>query len=67
MPEVISSSCESYELKCPLGKGKYSVVFKAMDTKSDKQVVVKILKPVRKPKINREIRILQSVKGILLF
>jgi len=38
-----------------------------MDTKTDKQVVVKILKPVRKPKINREIRILQSVKGILLF
>jgi len=46
-----------------LGKGKYSVVFKAMDSKNDKQVVVKILKPVRKPKINREIRILQSVKG----
>ena len=62
----MTSSCERYELKCPLGKGKYSVVFKAMDNSADKQVVVKILKPVRKPKINREIRILQSVKGSLL-
>ena len=64
---LISRSCEKYELKSPLGKGKYSVVFKAMDTKHDRQVVVKILKPVRKPKINREIRILQSVVGILIF
>lgn len=58
-----NSSCDRYELKCPLGKGKYSVVFKAMDSKRDEHVVVKILKPVRKPKINREIRILQAVKG----
>lgn len=39
------------------------MVFKAMDSSNDRPVVVKILKPVRKPKINREIRILQSIKG----
>ena len=61
--KIIIRPSERYELKCPLGKGKYSVVFKAMDNETDKHVVVKILKPVRKPKINREIKILQSVKG----
>ena len=42
------------------------MVFKAMDSKRDEHVVVKILKPVRKPKINREIRILQAVKGAFI-
>ena len=60
---LINSTGEQYELQGPIGKGKYSVVFKGVDTKTNKMIVVKILKPVRKPKIKREISILQAVNS----
>jgi casein kinase II subunit alpha len=46
-----------------LGRGKYSDVFEGVDATTNLKVVVKILKPVRKVKIAREIRILQILKG----
>lgn len=46
-----------------IGRGKYSEVFKALDNRDYRYVVVKVLKPVRKKKIRREIKILQILKG----
>jgi len=41
-----------------LGRGKYSEVFEGVNNLNNQKCVVKILKPVRKEKINREIKIL---------
>lgn len=61
-----------------LGRGKYSEVFEGVDTRDGKKVAIKILKPgkiasyqgfclifplVRKSKIMREIKILESIRG----
>lgn len=57
------NDCEKYEIKKTLGRGKYSDVYMAIDTTTDKLVVIKLLKPVRKVKISREICVLQALKG----
>lgn len=57
------SSCEPYEIKQSIGRGKYSDVFEGVDSRNGKRVVIKILKPVRKVKIAREIRILELLKN----
>ena len=54
---------DRYQLIRKLGRGKYSEVFEAQDMKLDRRVVCKILKPVKKRKIKREIKILENVKG----
>jgi casein kinase II subunit alpha len=46
-----------------IGRGKYSEVFEGVDTRNNKRIIVKVLKPVKKRKIKREIRILQVLKG----
>ena len=60
---ILKRDCEQYEIRKTLGRGKYSDVFEGVDAKTNLAVVVKILKPVRKVKITREIRILQLLKG----
>lgn len=57
------NSKENYQLVQKLGRGKYSEVFEAFDVKHSKKVVVKVLKPVRRRKIKREIKILQNLRG----
>eukprot|EP00941_MAST-03F_sp_MAST-3F-sp1_P005136 g5136.t1 len=52
-----------YEVVQKIGRGKYSEVFKGHNVLNGKTCVVKILKPVRKKKIKREIKILQNVCG----
>lgn len=52
---------ENYELCYRIGRGKYSTVFSGL-TNSGQQCVLKVLKPVRASKINREIRILEKLK-----
>ena len=46
-----------------LGRGKYSEVFEAINVTNNDKCVVKILKPVKKKKIKREIKILKSLAG----
>ena len=46
-----------------MGRGKYSEVFEAMHVVKDHKCVVKVLKPVKKKKIKREIKILQNLCG----
>ncbi|CAG9857754.1 unnamed protein product [Phyllotreta striolata] len=54
---------DNYSLIKKLGHGKYSVVFEGLHEKRNETVVVKMLKPVRKRKIKREIKILDCLKG----
>jgi len=53
---------DEYEVTQKIGRGKYSEVFKGT-RKGTEKCVIKILKPVKKKKIKREIKILQNLKG----
>lgn len=46
-----------------MGRGKYSEVFEGVDITNDSKIVIKALKPVKKKKIKREIKILQNLAG----
>lgn len=54
-----------FEVIRKIGRGKYSEVFDAVCLRGgvERPCVVKILKPVKKKKIRREIKILQNLKG----
>jgi casein kinase II subunit alpha len=63
---LLSSTCsdqEDYEVVCKIGRGKYSEVFAGINVVNNTKCVVKILKPVKKKKIKREIKILQNLCG----
>jgi casein kinase II subunit alpha len=59
--EIIWNSPERYEIVRKLGRGKYSDVFEGYDTVTNNRVVIKVLKPVKKKKIKREVKILQNL------
>lgn len=46
-----------------IGRGKYSEVFEGINVVNYQKCVVKVLKPVKKKKIKREIKILQNLAG----
>eukprot|EP00929_Paragymnodinium_shiwhaense_P043559 TRINITY_DN22396_c0_g1_i1.p1 TRINITY_DN22396_c0_g1~~TRINITY_DN22396_c0_g1_i1.p1 ORF type:complete len:386 (+),score=85.82 TRINITY_DN22396_c0_g1_i1:142-1158(+) len=52
---------DDYEVAKKIGRGKYSEVFLGVHSPSSKKVVIKVLKPVKKKKIKREVKILQNV------
>ncbi|CBK21776.2 uncharacterized protein [Blastocystis hominis] len=54
-------SPERYQIIRKVGRGKYSEVFKAIDMKTGEPVSIKYLKPVRKKKIRREVKIMQQL------
>lgn len=56
---------DNYEIVRKIGRGKYSEVFEgiALDTEEERSCVIKVLKPVKKKKIKREIKILQNLSG----
>eukprot|EP00904_Undaria_pinnatifida_P011305 jgi/Undpi1/7304/HiC_scaffold_22.g09777.m1 len=54
---------EDYEVVRKIGRGKYSEVFEGMNVLNNTKCVIKILKPVKKKKIKREIKILQNLCG----
>lgn len=56
-------SQDDYEVIRKIGRGKYSEVFDGIQVNSCQKCVVKILKPVKKKKIKREIKILQNLCG----
>jgi len=57
------SSIEDYEIVRKIGRGKYSEVFEGVNSVNNEKCVIKILKPVKKKKIKREIKILQNLCG----
>ena len=54
---------DPYQVVRKIGRGKYSEVFEAVDVVRNQKCVVKILKPVKKRKIMREVQILQNLRG----
>lgn len=54
---------DDYQVYRKVGRGKYSEVFEGINSTTGDKCVIKILKPVLKKKIKREIRILQNLCG----
>nr|KAJ0223274.1 hypothetical protein LSAT_V11C200080480 [Lactuca sativa] len=54
---------DNYEVVRKVGRGKYSEVFEGFHCTNDEKCIIKILKPVKKKKIKREIKILQNLCG----
>lgn len=54
---------DDYAVIRKIGRGKYSEVFDGVNLVTNEKCVVKILKPVKKKKIKREIKILQNLCG----
>ncbi|KAL0377893.1 UNVERIFIED_CONTAM: Casein kinase II subunit alpha-4, chloroplastic [Sesamum radiatum] len=54
---------DDYEVVRKVGRGKYSEVFEGVHTTDNEKCIIKILKPVKKKKIKREIKILQNLCG----
>jgi len=54
---------DDYEVVRKIGRGKYSEVFEGFNVINKARCVIKILKPVKKKKIKREIKILQNLCG----
>ncbi|BAP70512.1 casein kinase II subunit alpha [Kluyveromyces marxianus] len=52
-----------YEVECKVGRGKYSEVFQGVQLSTREQIVIKMLKPVKKKKIKREITILANLSN----
>ncbi|KAH8921268.1 kinase-like protein [Atractiella rhizophila] len=56
-------NASDFEIIRRVGKGKYSEAFQAIDLKHKETCVIKVLKPVKKMKIKREIKVLQILHG----
>ncbi|KAF7725016.1 Casein kinase II subunit alpha [Apophysomyces ossiformis] len=54
---------DNYEIIRKVGRGKYSEVFEGINIANGERCVIKVLKPVKKKKIKREIKILQNLAG----
>ena len=54
---------DDYEIVRKVGRGKYSEVFEGVNVVKNEKCIIKILKPVKKKKIRREIKILQNLCG----
>lgn len=54
---------DDYEVVRKVGRGKYSEVFEGVNILNNQKCIIKILKPVKKKKIKREIKILQNICG----
>jgi len=54
---------DDYEVVRKVGRGKYSEVFEGVNAVNSERCIIKILKPVKKKKIKREIKILQNLCG----
>jgi casein kinase II subunit alpha len=60
---VMGSDTDNYEIVRKIGRGKYSEVFEGINLVNNEKCVIKVLKPVKKKKIKREIKILQILSG----
>jgi len=58
---VVWETQENYEVIKKLGRGKYSEVFQGISINNHQDVVIKVLKPVKRKKIKREVKILQNL------
>jgi len=61
--QVKWGSQDDYQIVRKVGRGKYSEVFEGFAMKTESPCIIKVLKPVKKKKILREIKILQNLAG----
>lgn len=61
--EVIFGFQDDYEFSAKLGRGRYSEVYKGVNLLNNESCVIKILKPVKRAKIKREIQVLEVLNG----
>ncbi|KAI5077288.1 hypothetical protein GOP47_0007112 [Adiantum capillus-veneris] len=54
---------DHYEVLRRLGRGRYSEVFEGMNIVNHQSCTIKILKPIKKRKLKREIKVLQTLFG----
>ncbi|TFK89579.1 kinase-like protein [Polyporus arcularius HHB13444] len=54
---------DRYEIVRRIGGGRYSEVFEGIDSSNEEPCVIKVLKPIAKKKIKREIKILRNLAG----
>ncbi|KIP05534.1 hypothetical protein PHLGIDRAFT_128841 [Phlebiopsis gigantea 11061_1 CR5-6] len=54
---------DNYEIIKRVGGGKFSEVFQGIDTSNEETCVIKVLKPIAKRKIRREIKVLRNLAG----
>lgn len=60
---VLWGTQHNYEVVRKIGRGKYSEAFEGINVATNGRCVIKVLKPVKKKKIKREIKILQNLTG----
>jgi casein kinase II subunit alpha len=56
-------SQDIYQIVAKVGRGKYSEVFTGINMVRQEKCIIKVLKPVRSKKIQREVKILQNLTG----
>jgi len=61
--EVTWGRQDDYEVIKKIGRGKYCEAFEGTNLLNNQKCCIKILKPIRKNKIKREIKILQNLSG----
>ncbi|KAG6705453.1 hypothetical protein I3842_07G179600 [Carya illinoinensis] len=61
--ESLTVQWDDYEVVRKVGRGKYKEVFEGINVPSNEKCIIKILKPVKKKKIKREVKILQNLCG----
>ena len=60
--QIAWGSPSDYKVHQKIGRGKYSEVFLGTHIPTNQKVVIKLLKPVKKKKIYREVKILQNLQ-----
>lgn len=58
---IVWRSQDKYEIVKKVGRGRYSEVFQGVEIPKGRSVIIKVLKPVKRKKIKREIKILQNL------
>ena len=61
MLKIKWSSLEDYRVVHKVGRGKYSEVFEGLNTANKSKVCIKVLKPVSRNRILKEVKVLQNL------
>lgn len=54
---------ENYEVLKKIGRGKYADIFAGLNIVSNEKVIIKALRPIKKRKVRREVKILKCLQG----
>jgi len=60
------NTIDNYEVIRKIGRGKYSEVFEGINTITNEKIVIKILKPVKKKKLNEKLKSYKISRVVLI-